>query len=185
MEAMENQKNKTAQFVVKPRGLSGIVYYLDKAVKPAILCGTVIACSAVAVMMFLTFVSVAGRMAFELPVKGYFELIELSMLLMTVFAVGYTASQKGHIRVDILASYLPKKANRIVDIITYAVAFVFFVFVTWRGWVNGLDNLGDKLTSGVLHIPTYPFNFILAVGTAILALVFLRDFLKAIKEVKE
>jgi TRAP-type transport system small permease protein len=182
---MENQNKKAAPVIVSPKGLGWIIYYLDQAVKPLISYGTAIACSAVAMMMFLTFFNVAGRMALKLPVKGYFELIELSMLLMTIFAIGYTASKKGHIRVDILANYLPKKANQVLDIITFAVAFIFFVMVTWRGWVNGLDNLGDKLTSGVLHIPTYPFNFILAVGTAILAIVFLRDFLKALKEVNK
>jgi TRAP-type C4-dicarboxylate transport system permease small subunit len=182
---MENQNQKAALVEVSPRGLGRFVFYLDKAVKPLIWCGTAIACSATAIMMILTFISVSGRMAFELPVKGYFELIELLMLLMTIFAVSYTASKKGHIRVDILSNYLPKKVNRVLDIITFAVAFLFFVLVTWRGWVNGMDNLGDKLTTGVLHIPIYPFNFFLAVGTAILALVFLGDFLKAIKEVND
>ncbi len=180
---MGNQNEKAALVVAPTKGLGLILYYLDKTVNLLALYGAVIGCSAVAIMMFLTFFNVAGRMAFVLPLKGYFELIELSMLLMTVFAVGYTASKKGHIRVDILASYTSKKTNCILDIITYAIAFLFFVLVTWRGWVNGLNNIESRLTSSVLHIPVYPFNFILAIGTAILAIVFLRDCLKAIDEV--
>jgi TRAP-type transport system small permease protein len=182
---MEDHNQHVTPVAASRRGLSKFIAYFDKAGKPLITLGTVIACSALAIMMFLTFISVSGRMAFDLPVKGYFELIELLMLLMTIFAVSYTASKNGHIRVDILANYLPKKVNRVLDVITFAVAFLFFVLVTWRGWVNGLDNLKDKLTTGVLHIPIYPFNFIFAIGTAILALVFLSDFLKSIKGVKE
>ena len=182
---MEIQNTKAVPAIVKPKGLGLIVYYLDKVNNRLILIATVIASVAVAIMMFLTFFNVSGRMILELPVKGYYELTEFLMLLMTIFAIGYTASQKGHIRVDILSNYISKKANRILDIITFAVAFLFFVLVTWRGWVNGLDNMKDNLTSGVLLIPIYPFNFILAVGTAILSLVFLRDFLKAILEVNK
>jgi TRAP-type transport system small permease protein len=169
----------------KPRGLGLGVHYLDKVLKPLVKFATIIAGAAIAVMMFLTFVSVAGRMSISMPVKGYYEMVEILMLLMTVFAVGYTASLKGHIRVDILANYISKKANRVLDIFAFAFAFLFFVAVTWRGWANGLINQHDKLTTGVLHIPIFPFNFVLAIGTAVLALVFLRDFLNALKEVRE
>ncbi len=180
---MENSKTEAVRDV-KPRGWLGtIIAFLDKAIRWLLIFGTAISCTSVAAMMFLTFFNVSGRMAFDLPVKGYFELIELFMLLMTVFAIGYTATRKGHIRVDILANYLPRKVNNILDIVTYAVAFIFFIMVTWRGGVNGLDNFNDKLSTGVLHIPIYPFNFVLAVGTAILSVVFFRDCLKAIQGV--
>ncbi len=182
---MENQSSKVTAVEITPRGLSLIIHCTEKILKPLIIFGAVIASTALALMMVLTFVSVTGRMAFELPVKGYFEIIELCMLLMTVFAIGFTATKRGHIRVDILTIHTPKKVNRVLDLLTYFIACVFFVFVTWRGIVNGLDNMGDKLTTGVLHFPIYPFNFILAFGTALLALVFLKDCLKAVKEVKE
>jgi TRAP-type transport system small permease protein len=179
---MSKQNETAASPDTSLKGLDLFIYRFDKALKPLVLFATIIGCAALALMMILTFFNVSGRVLFDLPVKGYFEMIELSMLLMTVFAVVYTGSKKGHIRVDIVTSYLPKKVARVFDIAMYSVAFVFFVFVTWRGFVNGLDNLGDNLTTGVLHFPIYPFNFILSIGTGLLALVFLRDFLKSISE---
>ena len=167
----------------KTHRLWSIINCLDKVINPLIKIATVIACTAVTLMMVLTFFNVTGRMAFDLPIKGYYEMIELFMLLMTVFAIGYTASLKGHIRVDILSNFISSRANRVLDIIANSVAFVFFVLVAWRGCVNGLTNFNGHLTTGVVHIPIYPFNFTLAIGAALLALVFFRDSLKAIYEV--
>jgi TRAP-type C4-dicarboxylate transport system permease small subunit len=182
---MGNESQKAVVTKTTASGLGLIIHYLEKILKPLLIAASVVACTALALMMVLTFLNVSGRVTLDLPIKGYFELIELGMLLMTVFAIGFTASKKGHIRVDILTAYIPKKVNRYLDILVWLIAFVFFVFVTWRGVVNGLDNLGDKLTTGVLHWPIYPFNFILAAGTALLALEFLKNCLQAINEVKE
>jgi TRAP-type C4-dicarboxylate transport system permease small subunit len=181
---MENQI-KGSSPAVSPEEPGSLMSFIDRATKPIIMVATIIGGTAVAAMMFLTFFSVGGRVVLAMPIKGYYEIIESLMLLMTVFAIVYTASQKKHIRVDILANYLPRKANLVLDVFTFAVAFGFMVLVTWRGWMNGLDNMHDKLTSGVLHYPIYPFNFILAIATAILSLIFLFTCIKAIAEVKK
>jgi TRAP-type C4-dicarboxylate transport system permease small subunit len=181
---MENQIKESSP-AASPEETGSFMRVMDRATQPIIRIATIIGGSAVAAMMFLTFFSVSGRIALTMPIKGYYEIIENLMLLMTVFAIIYTASQKKHIRVDILANYLPRKANLVMDFITFAIAFGFMVMVTWRGWVNGLNNMHDKLTSGVLHYPIYPFNFILAIATAILSLIFLFFCVKAFGEVRK
>ena len=108
---MSKQNETTASADISLRGLELFIYRFDKALKPLVLFATIVGSAALALMMILTFFNVSGRVLFDLPVKGYFEMIELSMLLMTVFAVVYTGSKKGHIRVDIVTSYLPKKSQ--------------------------------------------------------------------------
>jgi TRAP-type C4-dicarboxylate transport system permease small subunit len=135
-------------------------------------------------MMFITFFNVIGRAAFNLPVRGYFESVEFAMVLMTVFGIGYCALSKGHIRVDVLSSYASRRVNCVMDIFAFGTAFIFYVLVSWQGVLNALTYLKDGRTSSVLHIPVYPFIFLLVIGAAFVALVFFRDFLKAMYEVK-
>jgi TRAP-type C4-dicarboxylate transport system permease small subunit len=168
-----------------PHGLGIIVTYLSKVIDPVVRYASVISFIAVAFMMFITFVNVLGRAMFDFPIKGYFETVEFSMALMTIFGIGYCALFKGHVRVDVVSSFVSKRANSVMDIFAYGIAFIFYALITWQGFLNGISNLQDGLTSGVLRIPIYPINFTLVVGAAFLTLIFFRDFLKAIYEVRK
>jgi TRAP-type C4-dicarboxylate transport system permease small subunit len=180
---MEVKANQTAERPGALKGLGAVVNCLTKIVDPLVRYTVIISAAAVALMMFMTFVSVVGRITFELPVKGYFELTELFMGLMVIFGVGYTAIKKGHVRVDIISNYASPRVNAILDLFAYGICFLLFVLISWQGFNNGLDNLDVGLTTSILSIPVFPFNMLLSVGTAILSLVFLRDFLQAVNEV--
>lgn len=175
-------------------GLTKLVIYLSKVVDPLVGFGSVIACTMLAAMMFLVFVDVVGRdigsirfiqehVGFVHPIIGSNEVTEFLMIILAAFAVAYTAQKKGHVRVDVVLQYVSKKANVWFDIFANAFSFIFFFFITWQGWLYALDRFNSKVSSSVLLIPVYPFVFIMIIGTAILTLVFLRDFLKSIDEV--
>jgi TRAP-type transport system small permease protein len=181
-----------------PRGgLARFIHYLDKIVNPVSgIFGAAIACTALAGMMFLTFVDVAGgqlgklsfintRTGFFHPILGSQEITELIMLVLVAFALSYTALHKGHIRVDLVMQYTSRKANLWFDIFTYSISCIFYFFIAWQGWMYAWGNIADKKVSNVMEIPFYPFNFILVIGAALAILVFFRDFLKSIEEVRK
>ncbi len=163
--------------------LSRTVKYLSKVVDP--LAGTVAAIIAgiiLAAMMFLTFVDVSSRLAVNTPLNGTLELTEFMMALLVCFGLGYCAREKGHIRVDLVMQYMPVKAKIWLEIVCYGCSAFFYILVTWQTWIEAWSKISSNLTTGVLHIPVYPFFFFVGAGAFIAALVFLRDFFKSIEE---
>ncbi len=173
--------------------ITPVVTALSKVVDPLIKAGTIFASVMLALLMFLIFIEVAGRglggwsfihdhVPFIHAFVGSDEVAAFLMGLVVAFAIGYTALQKGHIRVDITLQYVPKKALPWFDIFTYFFSLVFYIFLTWQFWRNGLENLRSHVASNILLIPVYPVMFIMIIGTVFLALVFLRDLLASIDE---
>jgi TRAP-type transport system small permease protein len=195
---MAEKTGKDMEIISTPnstRGLARLVSYLDKVINPVSgIAGAAIAATALATMMFLTFVDVAGgqlgklsfinsHTSFFKPILGSQEITELIMLTLVAFALSYTALKKNHIRVDLIMQYTSRKANLWFDIFTYGISCIFYIFIAWQGWIYGMSNITDHKVTNVLEIPFYPFNFILVIGAAIAVLVFFRDFLKSIEEV--
>jgi TRAP-type C4-dicarboxylate transport system permease small subunit len=175
--------------------LTNLIRGMDKVVNPLAKYGSYIGALFLAVMMFLTFFDVISnqlgkwavinsRTDFFGPIIGGQELVELLMLVAVSFALAYCALRQGHIRVDLIMQYTSKKANLWFDIFAYGVSMLFYVIIAWQAFKYGLDNIHDKNVTTILTIPTYPFNFIVFIGSVINTLVFLRDFLKSIEGVK-
>jgi TRAP-type C4-dicarboxylate transport system permease small subunit len=171
--------------------IQGLSSFLDPLTKS----GSYIGAFFLACMMFLTFIDVLdGRLGkwsvinthtkLFGPIVGGQELIELFTLVLVSFALGYCASRQGHIRVDLLMQYTSKKTNQWFDLFANAISAVFYIFITWQAFKYGLDNIRDKTVTTILTIPVPPFNFIIFIGGVIVTLVFIRDFLKSIEEVK-
>jgi TRAP-type C4-dicarboxylate transport system permease small subunit len=175
-------------------GFSKFIYYLSKVVDPITRFGSWISATALAFMMFMTVTDVLGRKfggfsfvhtlaGFIGPVPGSLEITELVLGIVIAFGLGYTASKKGHIRVDLLLTYATKKQTAWFDVFTYFLSFVMYCGIAWQAWKIGMSIYASQLKTAVLSISIFPFPFVLVLGAAIVALVFLRDFLISIKEV--
>jgi TRAP-type transport system small permease protein len=181
---MEEKAVKVTAPQVPITGLGKLVSYLSKVVDPLTgVAGVAVAGTMLTAMMLLTFFDVAGRRLLNRPIIGSWELIEFMMALLVTFGLGYCALKKGHIRVDLIMQYTGRKTNLWFDIFAYGISCVFFMFISWRVWLHAQKVYASNLTSPALFIPVYPFIFLLSVGAALVALVFLRDFLKSVEEV--
>jgi TRAP-type C4-dicarboxylate transport system permease small subunit len=174
--------------------LANCIIYLSKVVDPLSSAGTAFAAALLAVMMFLIFFDVAGggiggfsfiqsHTSIFRPIVGSNEVTEFLMVMMVVFAIAYCAQKRGHIRVDLILQYVPRKANLWIDIFTYGFSCIFYIFIAWQGWRSAWDSIDSHVSSSVLLIPIYPFAFVMVIGAAVIVLIFLRDFLKSIQEV--
>lgn len=131
-----------------------------------------------AVMMFFIMTDVLLRYIFKSPILGSYEIVEYMMALLIPFGVVYCAHKKGHVAVDILFDRFPKRFQGILNVITSLAVLVFFVLIAWQNILFIEESYAQKITSGVLYIPAYPFVTALAVGFVALCLVLLMDFLK-------
>jgi TRAP-type C4-dicarboxylate transport system permease small subunit len=130
-------------------------------------------------MMLLTTADVAGRYLFNSPILGVFEVTEFTMVCLVFCSLAYTQSKKAHVAVDILASLMPPKGQRFIDIINYLISFLILALITWKSIERGFEVMANKESSAILQIPVYPFMFLVALGSAALCIEYLKDIINA------
>ena len=128
-------------------------------------------------MIFLTCANVFLRFVW-IPVSGTFELMGYFAAVLTAFALGYTQIRHGHIAVDIVVLHFSKRTQTILNAINYLICMVFFVLAAWQISKYATTLLETGEVTETLQIIYYPFPYGVALGCAVLSLVFLVDFLK-------
>ena len=135
-----------------------------------------------ALMMLLTTADVTLRYVFDRPVTGSYDLTVYMMAIVVAFGLAYCAVMKGHVRVEVIVSRLPQRAQAIIDSITCFVGLGLFSLITWQCFVNMKLLFASNLTSSVLLIPVFPFAGVVGIGSACLTLVLLTDFLDSLSQ---
>lgn len=122
-------------------------------------------------MMVLTFFDVVGRYLFNRPLRGAFELTELSLLVLIFAGLPLVSHANEHVTMDFIDKLLGPRAfvwlERTVDAFCAAVMF----FVAWQVWIKAGKIAGYGDTTDVLGIPVGPFVYFMAAMVALTALV--------------
>jgi TRAP-type C4-dicarboxylate transport system permease small subunit len=128
------------------------------------------------ILMLLTCSDVILRYLFNKPIMGSFELTEFIMAIIVSFSLANCALQKGHIRVDLVVIMLPKRVQGIMNSIANLAFLVLFALITWRIVPRAMQMIEVNQVALILRIPVAPFVLIVAIGTAVLCLVLLKNF---------
>lgn len=125
--------------------------------------------SLIFIMMLISF-DVIGRSFFNKPVKGTFELTELSSALLVFFALSITHRKNEHITIDFLFERFPETLrNWLISIIEFCIA-ILLLFMASHVFLNGLRLMSRNTTTTDLSLPLYPFLFIAVVTIVIFAI---------------
>jgi TRAP-type C4-dicarboxylate transport system permease small subunit len=81
--------------------------------------------------------------------------------------------------VDILGTILPPKGQRAIEFINYLISFCVLALITWKSIERGVEVMATQDSSAILQIPVYPFMFLVALGSAALAIEYLKDMIRA------
>ncbi len=160
--------------------LSKAVDWLNRIIRPA---GTVlhsVGSGVLALMMLLTAGDVILRYVFNRPIVGAFDLTEYMMAIMVSFGLAYCALMKGHVSVGLVVSRFPQRVQAIIDMITSLLSLGMFTLITWQCFVNVKLQFASGFTSTVLLIPVFPFAAMVGLGSTMLTLVLLIDFLDSL-----
>lgn len=143
----------------------------------------------IAILMFLTAVDVILRnitsilndvgIGSTVTVKGWFEISEYLMVILVAFTLSYCGIEKGHVVIELILNRVSQRAQAITSIVTNFLSLGFFVMITLES-VRYAAQITRSST--VLLIPAWPFVAVVAVGTAVLCLVFLLHFFESISE---
>ncbi len=170
--------------------LEKIEHWAGKVIFPLNKYLNYIGMAIVFLMMLLVVVDVVGRKFVGIipgfqPVPGSYELTEFMLVGLVYAALGYAQINGDHISIDVLTMRFPKRTQNILDTVVYLVSAAIAVIVSWRGFAHAQRLFQQNDYSGVLHIPIYPFLYLIGAGMLIFALALLFSSLQSlVKAVK-
>ena len=117
-----------------------------------------------------------GRFFFNKPLYGTLELNMLLMSAIVFLSLAWAQSQRGHVRVEFLISKTSPNSQGILNIICWALGFIFFLAITIGGTSDAIHSvmIGENLW-GVKKFPLWPGKILAAFGSALLCIQFLID----------
>ena len=132
-------------------------------------------------LMLLTTADVIGRAAWAQPIPG---IVELSSYLLDVFillGLAYTQQVKGHVRVSMLISRLPPRAQIFSEIFVTLLSLFIIALLAWQGFIVGFE---ETAVSDMLRIAQRPFKLLVGVAAFLLCLELVIDLTAAITALK-
>ncbi|MGD8562434.1 MAG: TRAP transporter small permease [Desulfarculaceae bacterium] len=133
-------------------------------------------------MMLLTSAEVVGRGVWSRPIPGTLELSSYMLSIFILLGVAYTHQVKGHVKVTMLTSRLPRSLAVIMDMITTLLSIFIMLVLCWQGWVKGIE---ERTVSDMLRIPQLPFRLLVSLAAFFLTLELLIDFIEQGRKLKE
>lgn len=130
----------------------------------------------VAMMLFAVYdmvVRALGR-----PVAGSYEVIGWLSASAVALALGYTQLHRGHVSITLLKNHLGERTQAAIDLLLSLLSLSLFVAVAWyvARYARTLQTTGSL--SETLQAVVYPWVYVVAAGSAGLALALLTDFLR-------
>lgn len=127
-------------------------------------------------LMVLAVVSVGGRNAFNMPLPGYVDWVEIVMPLIAFMGIAYVQRDGTHIRMDLLIGQLRGRLAWFVELFTVILILVLMVALVWGSWSH-FDRsfdinapLWSRDSSIDIGIPLWPAKLIVPVAFSVLCL---------------
>ncbi len=131
-----------------------------------------IAGASLGILALLTAVDVIARYFFNRPIIFSYEFAELTLVFLVSFGLTHTTWNKGHLRLDLVTSLLPKTIEKILDRAANLVSGAVFALIGWGCVIaSGRERLSG-LETPILGWPVFPFIFVLAIGCALTSIIF-------------
>ena len=159
---------------------AGLLARLEAGFAIAVKVALYIGMAAIVAMMLLTVVHATGRYAFDKPVNA---IIELSVyLLVTAFFLiaAYGMLTRSEITMGLLADRYPPRGQAVAEVICFLLCLVFTTAACWQTLVRGAFLIHARQASAILHIPNFPFYYVVAFGWFMFSLATLMQLIHAI-----
>ena len=125
-------------------------------------------------LMLLTSSEVVSRYLWDYPLPGTLELSSYMLSIFILLGVAYTQQAKGHVKVTMLTTRLPRRVRLALEMLTTLLSIYIVSILAWQGWVVGIE---EKAVSDMLRIPQMPFKMLVSVAGALLTLELILDLI--------
>ena len=129
----------------------------------------------------LVLTEVIRRYFFNSPTVWGNELTQMLFGLYVILSGGHILRWGGHVNVDILYSRFSTRGKAAVDIITFALFFMFCGMLLWYGGSLAWESLTTlEHSQSAWNPPTYPIKLMIPLGALLLLL---QGFAKLIRDI--
>ena len=118
-------------------------------------------------MMLLTFADVVARYLVNIPIRGGFELTELTLLVLIFAGLPLVSRADEHVTMDFIDRILPPRARDAWIGVMHAVCAAIMFFLGWQVWIKATRIAEYADTTDVLRITIGPFVYFMAVMIAL------------------
>jgi TRAP-type C4-dicarboxylate transport system permease small subunit len=112
-------------------------------------------------MMAIITLDVIGRNFFHSPLKGTYEMTELTSALLVFFAFAITHRYEEHITIDFLVEKFSVRMQHIFNGVIEIVITILLFLMARHIFDNGVRMMERGATTTDLSIPVYPILFII------------------------
>jgi TRAP-type C4-dicarboxylate transport system permease small subunit len=122
-------------------------------------------------MMLLTFADVVARYLLNRPIRGAFEVTELTLLVLIFAGLPLVSHADEHVTMDFIDRMLPPAGQRALIRLVHAACAAIMFFLTWQIWLKAGKIAGYGDTTDVLRIAVGPFVYFMDAMIALTGLV--------------
>ena len=158
--------------------LSKAADWLNKILRPVSKVLNGVGVVVLTLLMFLTAADVIGRYTLNRPILGSMDLTEYMLAILIAFGLAYCAIIKGNVRIELVVMLFSERTQAIINSITAIFGLGLFSLITWRSFMHMMGLLDRGATSGVLYIPVFPFVGLVTLGSGLLCLVLIAEWLE-------
>lgn len=133
------------------------------------------------IAVFVYYYEVIARYVFNSPTNWAHESMFLMFGMQYLIAGGFVLREGGHVRVDVIYNYMPKRGKAIVDVFTSVFFFIFMVTLLYTGWTFFHDSWEvSEVSISEWGIQYWPIKLSLSLGAALLLVQGLAQLIKDI-----
>lgn len=158
-----------------------VIEYLEKYSRLQARALNLVGVCAIPLIAINVTADVIGRYFFNRPIPGALDLSELLLVVVVCFALAYTASIREHMSVDVVTSRLGRRAEAILNVLTGLTGLAVLLLLTFYAALDGITTYRSGLETSILHMPIYPFRFVVAIGFFALSLELICQWLRSIE----
>lgn len=130
-----------------------------------------IAAIVLAGMMVFVFVGAILRYAFNAPIPGGNEVLEMASVAAVMLTVPYCTTSDAHVRIDLLDTVLGRVGRAMTDFLYRVIGIVVLWFLTHSYIARSRDAYEFEDVTNMLDIPIWPFYALIVFGMGLYGLI--------------
>lgn len=133
---------------------------------------------AAALLLIVSFVcfEVVSRALFNEPTVWVNEYSTYLLIGISFVGLAYAQKEKAHIQVELMLSYLPENARKLLDVVGHWIGLLFVCFAAWQMIAfNYQEYINDTRNWGLLATPQWVPELSVSIGLVFFAVALLAD----------
>jgi len=122
------------------------------------------ACALIFLGMMLVVISVFLRLTRLGSIPGMTDYLGFLTAITVAFSIPLVEKNRGHIRVELLDTYLPKKVTNAILAVLDLICNLVIALICWRFLLYSVDVFRTGMKTWVAFLPYWPSTFVCSIG---------------------